>query len=282
MNKILHKIYPSILPLFVSTLAICVFIIGIGRYRVVVALIIYFFIKALLKYYSIDISKYEKLYFPILILMIIFDYKFGQIYPVFSKSDPIVALLIVIFSEILLSKHIKSLIENVSNGEIFTLCQKCGYDMTDFAEKCNNCGYILKNITNKNKYIDHNNHGRSKIFKNVKLEDGEKILKIIKLDRLTGKSIYVDNKKLILSYMIITNINIILLFVNSFGRGWKYKQIIHKNEINDIKISDKFYINKTIPVLSIITNENIFDLYCVYFSSGAEKLNKLMQYIKMR
>ena len=78
-------------------------------------------------------------------------------------------------------------------------------------EKCNNCGYISKNITNENKYIDHNNNDRSKIFKNVKLEDGEKVLKIIKLDRLTGKSMYVDNKKLILSYMIITNINIILI-----------------------------------------------------------------------
>jgi hypothetical protein len=268
------------------TLAICiaVFFSGIGGYRVVVSLIVFFAVKSLIKIVNNNTQTIEMIYLPLILVSIYFDLKYGQIYKSYENSSPIIAVLLVVFIDIAINNTIKQMIEYVSEGKIFSVCPKCSFEMVGLETRCYECNYTRASAQSLDNALNTpcaKSDWRFNVENVIGLEDGEKIDKQINLGVFSAKSVFKDKNRLSLSKAIITNKRFVLLKTKIFGRGgWVYREYVQLDNIKEISIANQFYINKKIPTIDIVTTDGVhYELFFVYFFSASSKLMNIVMAI---
>lgn len=275
MNNILYKYYNCILPLAALIIGLIVFLSGVGRYIVVLYFISFFLVKIVFLVIKKNTNTIDLLYLPILLISLFFDYKYGKIFKNFSYSDPTIAIFIVFIIDIMTNNKIKHFVENITDKEIFSVCPNCNFETVELNEKCDKCNY--SKFTTGEQFIENKVNYRitSNNINNYKLKDDEKVIKNI--DTSSTKSVHKNNIQLHYTRFILTNKRIILIktkFLNC--GGWTDAECFEIEIIKEIIFSKKFYINKKIPIMDIVTNNNDhYELFFVYILNAQEKFKDI-------
>ena len=275
MNNILHKYYNCILPVAALIIGLIVFLSCVGRYMVVLAFICFFIVKIFFLAIKKNTRTIDLLYLPTLLIFLYFDYKYEEIFKNFSHSDPTIAIFLIFIIDIMTNNKIKHFVENITDKEIFSICPNCNFETVELKEKCDKCNYSKliteeQFITNKinNRIISNNAY-------NYKLEDDENIIKNINTS--STKSVHKNSIQLHYTKFILTNKRIILIKMNFLNRGgWTDAESFAIESIKEIIFNKKFYINKKIPIMDIVTNNNDhYELFFVYILNAQKKFKDI-------
>jgi hypothetical protein len=276
VRTLIAKKYSSVKPTAIAISTAIIFASGLGRYRLTVVIFIYFATKAILKINKVSTVQIDRLYIPFLIIGVYYDFSYGQIYPVFTKSNPVLAFFLVIVTDALISNFIKKKIETLTDYQVFAVCPKCNFEMKDLVELCENCGYSTNNLYIKDSALSTAQNRTNNLSLLLELERDETFKLQIKLGGFTAKSVFKNDQRLLLSKMIITNKRLFLLDWKPLGRGLSYKVSINLSDIIDLNIVNKFHINKQMPIIKFITKDNsTYELYFVYLIGGYNKLKPI-------
>lgn len=127
------------------------FLVGVGNYRSVLFLIIFFCTKAFIDYKDKHDSL-KVIFLPFLLGTLYLDCKFGQLWLPHNNNLILFAILFVVIDHVS-TMHINALFEKTSNNYIFSYCNNCRFENIKLISKCNNCGYVKAGLE-INKRID--------------------------------------------------------------------------------------------------------------------------------
>jgi hypothetical protein len=278
-NNIIYKYYNCILPLATLIIGLIVFLSGVGRYIVIISFICFFIIKIFFLVIKKNTQTIDLLYLPILLISLYFDYKYGKIFKNFSYSDPTIAIFLVFIIDIITNNKIKNFIENMTDKRIFSVCPNCNFETVYLETKCNKCNYsklltMEQFMTNKINYSTTSNN-----LYNYKLCDDENIIKNINTS--ISSSVYKNNIQLQYTKFILTNKRIILIKTKLLSRGgWTDAESFSIESIKEIIFDKKFYKNKKIPIIDIVTNNNDhYELFFVYILNAQKKFKDIVNAI---
>ncbi len=138
---------------FDGIIFLLLFVSGLARYRAVVVVSATGFLSSINQYFLDNGSKrqlpsYELLrrgFAPAILIALLFDYYYGQIFPIYPDLPVWLSLFSVIGGYVcsFMIFYIESghLVQWLSSDEVFVVCPNCSFRNINVAEKCNNCGY---------------------------------------------------------------------------------------------------------------------------------------------
>lgn len=251
-----------------------VMLLGFGRYRSCLFLICYFVIIAILQSREVKINTFRIFYVLVVIVAIYYDIRFGQVWPSFESVNIIhffVAFIVVDYTS---GRYLNNLIERLSKGYVFSYCSSCRYENVKLTEKCAKCGTSNSSNYNERLGVDSNpiyaesfckNLDRlkcrlgNKTIRNLCLSKTEEIVFSIKVNFING--IYKNDIKYLCSYVVITSENLIFIYMDSFHRGWYFREKVKINLIRKVCASNKNIGVSGRQVVQIHTKNEIYEFF---------------------
>lgn len=263
-----------------------IFFSGVGRYRVILIYALYCLIKAMSK--SISIERILSLFFlPIIIMALYLDINNGPIFPIFNSNSLLIALIVMIISEISIRNLVANIISNIVNYELFMICPLCNFNNNLLVKSCKNCNY------NSRKQIEKNVSKLSTFFKGDKipswiicslnLDENEVIVFHKKLYR--NIVVCKNDERIIRKNMIITKVKIILLDYQRFiffnNTGYREIDIIPIETIKIIKCQMKYIYMSKRPCFEIVTiSGDVFLISLSSFTNYKQEIENIVSAIK--
>ena len=302
IKKIIFLHYQTIVILSYSVPFLLIFVMGIGRYRVVLSFSMFFLVKAALSYFKKENRLLYLLFLPVLLSMLYLDIKNGQIYPIFPRLNFIVTISIVIAIEVLMRGYINNILERLSDKVLFKVCPSCKYDNKNLVEQCNNCSYSKNNDGNlieieqsnnmpivtldiNNEIENYNKVGlyrkpSKKIVDILNLSVGESVL--INLKIFPFRTFFKDGNRDIANNLILTSQGIYFLDYSFFGSGWRMRKVISYGQIINVSFTSKKVFASEKPIFSINTANGLYEVLFSTFSPYREKIERIIDCIKKR
>jgi len=248
---------------------ILLFTIGVGNYRAIIALIVYFSARALVCNKAINISL-NLLTAPLVVFAILYDVKYGQLW---SSHEYNLFYLIVAFIVIdhVSTKYINMLTEHISNNYIFSYCLNCKYENNGLTASCKNCGHEGGSVDVplvRNEIYDDSFKSQLPTLRyaidnysiaNLSLTIDEKIYMSIKIGFGDGPRI--SGKKQLCTNVVITNRNIILMHKFIFQRGWRWREKISLNDIKEVVMVDQNITSSARQSIKLSTESSTYELF---------------------
>jgi hypothetical protein len=222
---------------------------------------------AIKRYKNLDFLRI--LYLLIGIPLLYADIFYGQIFPIYNNNILMFPLSFALL-ELLSKKYTNKFVEKMTNGELFSLCTRCGYENIELVAKCKNC------LNENNKDIGCNqrticeikgtfNEVRShyeilkavpsqRLLSIVRLESDENIIYNINVPYIRG--IHKNNNKLLCQNIIITNKYFIFIDYKFYHRGWRYLDRLPISSLKNIEVGSKKVAVSEYPILRISTMDN--------------------------
>jgi len=138
---------------FDGIIFLLLFLSGLARYRAALVISATGFSSAFSQYLldngpKRQIPSYELLqrgFVPAILVALLFDYNYGQIFPIYSNLPIWLSLLSVIGGYVcsFMILYIESghLVQWLSDDEVFVVCPNCSFENIRVTEKCGHCGY---------------------------------------------------------------------------------------------------------------------------------------------
>lgn len=247
-----------------------IFLIGVGSYRSVLFLILFYCIMALFDYQH-KYNVLKLLFLPLFLCTLYYDFKYGQL---FFRYDYNLVLFIIFFVIIdkYTTKYINTLIEKISNHSVFSYCSNCKFENNKLTNKCNNCGFEdglkLNIMNNKHKVYDDSfylqlpglNHKlKQNTIDNLLMDEDEFIYMSIKIK--LGNSPYIDDNKKLCKSIVITNKNIIFLNELYCQRGWRWREKTCLMSIEKIDAINKKISISTRQAIKLCAGSRTFEIF---------------------
>lgn len=264
--KFIKHYYICLTQIYMSIIAAIIFLAGIGRYRSILFLSIYFMVYSLVLLNKSNVVAIKKIYAPLLVVAIFFDIKNGPVLPVLSFNNIIIAFVAYFSLKWLLDGLYKKAIEGLTNKTIFTCCPKCNFETNQFAVECNNCGYSSINLTSLEFQLTEQ---KVKLHESL-LDRDEVIRKTISLGFLSDASIYKNGSMLDCNKCIITNQRIILMTKQFYRRGISNKFEILLSAISNVHIEERKHHGLNMNIIVFTEQENSYELFQIHKRSYEE------------
>lgn len=265
------------------------FLIGIGNYRSVLFLIVFFCIKAIVDYKDKHIFL-QILFVPILLLSVFFDFKNGQLWLIHNFNNlPLFVVAFVVVDHVS-TMFINAAVERISKGHIFSYCNNCRFENIKLTSKCGHCGYensSAEPIAGVDTRSIYNEQYQTQLplfrkflnadsIANLSLEEGETICMSIKVS--FGSGPYVDGYKKLCKQIVITNKNVIFLHNLYFQRGWRWREKISLKSISEITAVRKKISVGERQAIRLNANGHTYELF---FWSINKSNDEFMEYFGM-
>lgn len=245
-------------------------LIGVGNYRSVIFLIIFFCIKAVVDYEKKH-NYLKILLMPVLILTIYYDVAYGQIW-FQNKYNIALFLILLIIIDHTATSTLNALVEKISVGNVFSYCPDCKYENKKLTIKCSYCGHegnrtyayqqSFNNIYDKSFHFQFPKlkyNLKSGVIADLSLAENEHVYMSVKVGFGDGPRI--DGNKHLCSHVIITNQNIILMHKFLFQRGWRWLAKISLNDIKEIVMVDQNITSSARQSIKLSTESNTYELF---------------------
>lgn len=247
------------------------FLIGIGNYRSILLLIIYFSIKSISKK-IIERVILNLLFVPVFLYLIFYDLEFGQLWLERSNNFILFVVLFIVVDHVL-TRYINIFFEKTSNGHVFTYCSNCRYENKQLTIKCNNCNYEkigdgeINYDTKQSKY-DISFFGMPKLLRhelgennilNLSLSSEEFIHISIKV--IIGNSPYINGFKRLCSFIVFTNKNIIFMHKIYIHRGYRWKENVNLLDVKEVSKENKKISISSRQAIRITNGQQTFDIF---------------------
>lgn len=281
-------IIQNIIIIFISFV---VFISGFGRYRITVFVITYYIVSVILKIFVPKVSI-RYIFYPLGILMLYLDFKQGQIFPVFANTSLFFTLLVFAIADLCLNNTINLLVENLTNGRLFTFCQSCNYENFSLVNKCQNCNFTPEfyclQCSKTGDMKKNNDHYLVDVSKDKILS--KKAIKLLTLGpcekiydslRITPfKGVYKNKGKIICKFVVVTNLNFILLDYRYNLRGWSMLDKIPLIDITESKVIMERHGIADAPILKIkVSNGDELSIFCNHDETTKEAFSNISSFI---
>ena len=272
--------------LSIALKCLLLFAVGLGRYRICLFVASYFLIKPIISSNVKNAYIFKVTYLAIGLPFLYFDIERGQIFQIYNNN-----LIVFFISFALLELFTKNFtnysVETLTGNNIFSFCQKCGYENIELVSKCKNCQskgnynttYQLNSNTVNNKINDCNesvftSEPSEKLLNLLKLKNDEFILINIKIPFIRG--IHKNNQKKLCKNVVITNYAVYFIDYKFYHRGWVYLERLPFSEIEKVSVGTKHVGISDYPLLNIDTqNEDKFEFFVSSTNLQEEKYAKL-------
>lgn len=246
------------------------FLLSVGNYRTILVFIIFFIAKAFIRH-KVGQKLLIVLIIPAVIYTLLLDIRLGQLW-LSHKYNTIIFIIMFIAIDHILSKYTNILAEKISNNCVFSYCSNCKYENNKLAVKCRNCGYDgnKQDVTT----INHNNLYdnsfmyqlpkfkyilTSGVIANLSLAESEHIYMSMKVGFGDGPRI--DGKKQLCSHIVITNLNVILMHKFLFQRGWRWREKISLNDVNEVVMVEQNLTSSARQSIKLNTILHTYELF---------------------
>lgn len=278
-----------------------VFLLGVGRFRVIIFYSFFSFLKGVFARMKITLTPLYLLFLPVLFLLILNDIKYGQVRPLFSSVNFAGALLITFSFDFLVRELAKRKIQDLTEYEVFFICPRCNFLARDFVRKCDKCGfqkgnllddstdvvdspYLIPEIAEEIAYYKKKGLYKiptSKLRKLIHCMKDEYVL--INLRMFPFRMMHKNGEKLLIKRLLITNKRILLIDFSVWGDGWIYKENIYIDQIYKVKLTEKRINIKNAPILILETQTgDEFEIFFSSFPNVKEKFRAIIDCIRTR
>lgn len=269
---------------------VIIFLIGIGNYRSVLFLCVFYCAKSFIDYeQKHDFLKF--LFLPPFLYLVYLDLKLGQLW--FNRSNNLLIFAItLLIVDLLSTKYIYILAEKLINNYVFSYCVNCRHENSKFVTRCNNCGYeknsVLNMKKNDSKLYDDTFLFQLPFLKNILktdyvndlcLGDNECIYMSIKIN--FGNSPYIDGHKKLFKSIVVTNKRIIFFNKLHFQRGWNFREEIPLKSIEKILAENKKIGNSTRQTIKLCAGIRTFEIFLWSINKEEKTFNKYFDAINM-
>lgn len=264
------------------------FILGIGNYRSILFLIIFFIVKALVESKE-KIMLLQVLFAPILVVFAFLDYKNGQLWIVHNLNNIPLFLIGFIIVDHVLTMYINAFVEKISNGFVFSCCNNCRHENVKLTKICRECGYE-RSGNERRSVFDFAQAFSEDYYKqpillrkrmeqcevaNLSLSDSEKIYMSIKVK--VGTLPYKDDTKILCDTIVITNKNIIFIGKINFQRGWRWREKLQLKSITQINLISKKVSISERQVVQLSSDSHCYEFF---LWSTREQNNKYLEHFQ--
>lgn len=292
--------YDAIILFSTSVATLLVFLSGLGRYRVILLFFIFFLLRAVFSYFKLSSTGLYLLLLPVLLIVLPLDIKYGQFLPLFPNLHFIISITFLIVVELLARSCTVGILRRLTNKEIFRVCPECMYDNRNLVDECASCNYKssssdsiveqrspvsgIKLANDIKKEIDKNTKlgllkkPSGKILKSLRLEVDENILVNIKI--FPNRSFFKNGVREVGGNFVMTTKRIVFIGFSFLGGGWRFKEIIHYDQLSDIRVEMKQLVTKKEPVIVFKTIDNVYELYFKSLLPFRNKINGIIDCLR--
>ena len=281
------------------------FISGTGRFRTMALISGLFFLRGVSLLANINSRILTVFFVPLLIVSFFQDITAGQIFPVFTKINPLLSvgtLCVCIYVDTLVTQRLRMIVTVSSDEHLFVICPRCKYDNTALVSQCNSCSFKKENNRNIDEAADcvippmvdsallqeieaNSKRGlfkqpSSKIVRLLALDSNEVILVNIRLFPFI--SFFKDEGRDIASNLILTSKRCIFIDSALFSDGWRLREYIPYTDVIEVSAYKKHIHVSKEPFLTIKTNNSSYDLRFASFGSYKTKIDGILECLRNR
>lgn len=298
LKKFLVANFSAVELLIHSLTTLLFFICGLGRFRTIVFLSAFFCLKGVFSFRRIDDRILTMSFVPLIVIFAWNDVMKGQIFPVFSRINPlffIAVFFIFIYIDALVTRRLRKEVTLLSGRHFFSVCPRCQYDNSALVETCMNCHYqqgapssvavaspLLLSLPARDILVEREYYKEralgddlpSKALLFTELDGDEFVLIVFRWHH--GNSFFVNDSRELLKYAILSTKKITLLHYLSSSEGWRFRQIIPYTQIIGLSAHRKPHGLAEMLALSISTVENKYEMM---FHPTEKNLNKIIDVV---
>jgi len=256
--KFLESHFLGLTQAYVSFIAAIIFLSGIGRYRAILFLFIYFLIYSVFLSNSCNTRLLKKIYAPILVIAIYFDINTGPVLPILPFNNILLAFVCYFSLKWLLDAFYKKGIESLTSQNIFTCCPNCKHETNEFTDKCDKCGYSSIALKGSEFSISANKGYEFPI------EKEEATMEKVSLGFSSDASIYKNGSMLDFSELVITDKRIILISKKFFQRGISNKTDFLLSVITNVHIEERKHHGLKMNIIVFTANGDTYELFQIH------------------
>lgn len=277
-REYLARHYQSIIDIVVSGIWLLVFFSGVARYRTLLVVAGYFFLKAIFRSETIDRRILSLLYPPALVIAFAKDIHNGQLFPVFEYHNVLLAIVTLMCAEaLIIIGYLHRVLQILSDNAIFRTCPRCKFDNATVVDRCLNCSYVkgvVINLTDVGKsaiIVDAESNNEIERYKDAGayLYPTAKLMNLIELDTdehilINIKSFftfgyYKNDKRNAVSNLLLTTKRIFVIHFLMDSDGWRMKEIISYDKLISATGEMRKHLMRKEPSLILETSSNTYE-----------------------
>lgn len=256
LRNVLSKYY-EIITLFGESISyLFLYSIGICRYRVILYLAAAGIIKAIINSTKIGKNILNIILITFALPFLYVDIQKGQLYPIYNNLNVLISLGAMLITAFTVNKYLKTLVQKITDNEVFTYCLNCKFENSHLVKRCVNCKSTVMDFCNADVNLE-------RPMSLLNCIAGEHVVAVYSFG---GFQVYKDNIKLQVKQMIITNINTVLVNYKMHCKGWSNREVINNTDIIKIAIENAKY-NKRAPASILLITTSIGTIYELFHYS---------------
>lgn len=257
-----------------------VFLVGIGRYRVIAVYAVYLMLK-FFEHLLKTRATLSRLLLPATVLAVYFDIAKGPVLPIYQKNYLVLGLATMVCMDVAVRSVVKKAIVTIAHGEVFVSCPSCGYDNKIPVDRCSRCSFVNAEASVRLRGVLRGDACKlpSRLSKMVGLREDEEVLFQTRL--FPNKSVFVNGRRVIRKNLVVTTWRVILVDYMYFAGSWRDKDDIAIADIVRIDGALKKVTIARQPVLGISTSvgdnyEIVYGL-CADYKRQMPEIARLIQ-----
>jgi hypothetical protein len=291
----------AILRLLTGAETLIIFACGLGRYRSLLVLGMFFFATGVIEYMKKSYKVLSLMLGPVLLFSLYIDVRSGQVLPVFPGLPFLVTVVSLALIDVVLVRGLacRTLIR-WSNGSLFRTCPRCSYSNRSLVNECGQCSYRNDSGSDKraaqypekreelNALIEETAGYRKaglkqpsgKIRGLLTLDEDEVVLTSLRIFPL--QTLFRDGERTLASIMILTTKGVIFLQSLFFEVGWKMREQILYDDIIEIAATTKRVTTTKEPTLAIKTRSHQYEVCFMALFPYREQIKAITSCITRR
>lgn len=272
------KHYESLVNIARTSSSLIIFLSGIGRYRIVIIIILYNLLNLLAV--KFDNKKYiDYLLLPTLLIAVLLDSINGPLYPVFKSNSVLLAFALVVVFDKLSKSMVEKYVSHISCGSLFTECPSCGYGDNKLTSICSNCNYT-NNSDNLATYSHKADNKHNKLSSMLDISNDEILFKL-KLFPLV--SVFINGEKDVMTYLVITSNDLIFIDYFYFASSWRKKEVLPISSIISFRLIEKNTYVTSEPAIEICTDiNNKYEIVFLKIFNNKVEINQIIKFIQKK